>query len=63
MAIALAIIMTGCTFVVFGAILFAGNMRTTGGTAGDARSALIVLGCGLALSVLVAWTHWHPLGW
>jgi hypothetical protein len=43
------------------AILFAGNMRTTGGTNTDGQNALSVFMVGTFIAALIFGTHW--IGW
>lgn len=61
MSIALALLIELAAVVLAVGVLFAGNMRTTGGTVADGRSALAVFVSGTIMAVLVGASHW--IGW
>lgn len=61
MALFLAIIIAAGSIGIAALIAFAGGMRTTGATASDRSSAVIVLVLGLAAAGVMASSHW--IGW
>lgn len=61
MSLVFAAIIEGVTLICTAGMLFAGEMRSTGSISDDKRSAWLVFGCGTAISVMLAASHW--LGW
>lgn len=61
MSLVFAFLIELVTLVCAGGIMFAGMMRTTGGTSEDSHSAMTVLACGTFIAILLAASHW--LGW
>lgn len=63
MAIVLGCIAFVVTVIISVIILFAGNMRTTGGNSSDAKQALGVFVVGSIVAVSLIITHFHPVSW